>query len=76
MYKVSIYNKSKKIVATYTDIDTVKYIDILGDSISISGDKLLTHEFPTNVDYHLFSKNGNFSIDRSVIGTFEVVKLS
>ena len=62
-------------VATYLDIHTVKYIDFLGDSISVTGEDLLTHEFPTSRDYHLFSKDGNYSIDHSVIGTFEVVKV-
>lgn len=72
MYNIKIFNKSKKMVATYRNIETVKYVDILGESIIVSGDELLTHEFPTKSDYHLYSKDGNYSIDSSVIGTFEV----
>lgn len=36
---------------------------------------MLTHYFPTDCNYQLLSDSGNYSIDSSVIGTFEVTKV-
>ena len=74
MYNVSIYDKNKRLVAEYEDIHTINYTDDLIESISISGNELLTHKFPTAYNYQLLSDTGNYSIDKSIIGTFEVVK--
>lgn len=75
MYKIQIYNTSKKIISTYDRIHTVKYKDLLGEPVIVSGSDMLTHEFPTSVNYQLLSDEGNYSIDKSVIGTFEVKKV-
>ncbi len=75
MYRISIYYKSKKLISVYDSIHTVKYTDVLGDTIEITGSEMLTHHFPTDVSYHLLSDQGNYSIDKSVIGTFEVTKV-
>lgn len=75
MYKVSIYNKSKKMVATYEQIHTIKYTDILGETIVVTGEDILTHSFPTSRNFQLLSNDGNYCIDSSVIGTFEVKKV-
>lgn len=75
MYRVSIYNKSKKLISVYERIHTIKYTDILGETIAVSGPDMLTHNFPTDVSYQLLSDCGNYSIDESVIGTFEVTKV-
>lgn len=76
MYNIKIFNKSKKMVDTYRNIETVKYLDILGEDIIVSDEEMLTHAFPTNTNYHLYSKDGNYSIDASIIGTFEVSTIS
>lgn len=75
MYKVSIYNKSKKMVAVYDKIHTIKYVDILGEIITVSGEEIMTHNFPTTRNYQLLSDDGNYSIDESIIGTFEITKV-
>ncbi len=75
MYRVSIYNKSKKMVAVYDRISTIKYSDFLGDVIVVEGEEILKHSFPTSCNYQLLSDNGNYSIDKSIIGTFEVSKV-
>lgn len=72
MYRIQIYNKSKKLIATYDRIHTVKYVDVFGEPVTVSGVEMLTHNFPTFVNYQLLSNDGNYSIDRSIIGTFEV----
>ena len=41
MYRVSIYNKSKKMVAVYDRISTIKYSDFLGDVIVVEGEEIL-----------------------------------
>lgn len=75
-YRVSIYDKSKKRVATYEKIHTVKYISpIFGEDVVVTGEEMLTHSFPTGTSYQLLSDDGNYSIDLSVIGTFEVTKV-
>lgn len=75
MFKVSVYNKSKKMVAVYERIHTVNYTDVTGDVTTVSGEELLTHNFPTSCNYQLLSNDGNYSIDESVIGTFEVTRV-
>lgn len=75
MYKVSIYNKSKKQVAVYDRIHTIKYLDILGEIVTVTGEEMLTHSFPTTCNYQLLSNDGNYSIDESVIGTIEITKV-
>ena len=74
MYKVSIYNKSKKLISVYERIHTVKYSNGVIDTV-ITGEEMLSHYFPTNCNYQLLSDSGNYSIDSSVIGTFEVAKV-
>lgn len=74
MYKISVYNKSKKLITVYDHIHTIKYTDFLGETIAVSGEEILTHFFPTDCTYQLLSDDGNYSIDKSVIGTFEVSK--
>lgn len=56
----------KKLISVYERIHTV---------ITITGEEMLTHHFPTDCNYQLISDNGNYSIDSSVIGTFEVTKV-
>lgn len=72
MYRIQIYDKSKKLIATYERIHTVKYVEIYGEPVTVSGIEMLTHKFPTSVNYQLLSDDGNYSIDKSIIGTFEV----
>ena len=74
MYTVTIYDKSKKIFKTYHSIHTIKYFDRLieHDWISVSGNDILTYHFPLNFTYQLLSDRGNFSIDSSMIGSFEI----
>lgn len=72
MYTVKVYDKSKKLIETYRDIHTVVYVDVLGETITVTGVDLLTHFFPTYCSYQLLASNGNYSIDKSIIGTFEV----
>lgn len=74
MYKVSIYNKAKKLISVYERIHTVKYTNGFTETI-VTGEEMLTHYFPTGCFYQLLSDNGNYSIDASVIGTFEVSKV-
>lgn len=74
MYKISVYSKSKKLIAVYDRIHTIKYTDFLGETITVSGEEALTHFFPTDCTYQLLADDGNYSIDSSVIGTFEVSK--
>lgn len=75
MYRVSIYDKSRKKIASYERIHTICYINIIGENISVSGEEMLTHSFPTDRNYHLLSDDGNFSVDKSIIGTFEITKV-
>ena len=48
------------------------YIDTLGEKNIVTGDDLLTHYFPPYNSYQLLADKGNYSIDKSVIGTFEI----
>lgn len=75
MYRVQIYNKSKKLISTYERIHTVKYCDIINGDVVVTGSDLLSHNFPASVSYQLLSDVGNYCIDKSVIGTFEVTKV-
>lgn len=74
MHRVTIYNKSNKQDDFYEHIHTIRHVDALGETQIITGDELLTHEFPTHCSYQLLSDSGNYCIDKSVIGTFEVTK--
>jgi len=74
MYKVSIYNKTKKLISVYERIHTIKYSNEMSETI-VTGEEILSHHFPTNYNYQLLSDSGNYSIDSSVIGTFEVSKV-
>lgn len=74
MFQVAIYDPKKRLVATYANIHTIKYINILGETVIVAGDEMLTHEFSLYADYHLYSDDGNYAISKSVIGTFEVTK--
>lgn len=74
MYKISIYNKFKKLISVYDRIHTVKYSNGFEDTI-VTGEEILTHYFPTDCNYHLLSDNENYSINSSVIVTFEVTKV-
>ena len=72
MYTVEVYNKNKKLIETYHNIHTITYIDTLGEKNIVTGDDLLTHYFPPYNSYQLLADKGNYSIDNSVIGTFEI----
>lgn len=74
MFQVAIYDPKKRLIATYANIHTIKYLDVLSETVTVSGDEMLTHWFPSDVNYHLYSDDGNYSISKSVIGTFEVTK--
>lgn len=76
MYRVSIFDKNKKHVCSFEKIHTVKYCDVLDDEYVVTGDDLLSHHFPTNVNYQLLADDGNYSVDASVIGTFEVIRVT
>ncbi len=75
MYRIQIYNKSKKLISTYERIHTIKYWNVLGEETVVSGPEILTHRFPATMNYQLLSDDGNYCIDKSVIGTFEVSKV-
>ena len=72
MYTVEVYNKNKKLIETYHNIHTITYIDTLGEKNIVTGDDLLTHYFPPYNSYQLLADKGNYAIDKSVIGTFEI----
>ena len=72
MYTVEVYNKNKKLIETYHNIHPITYIDTLGEKNIVTGDDLLTHYFPPYNSYQLLADKGNYSIDKSVIGTFEI----
>lgn len=74
VFQVAIYDKSKKRVAVYENIHTINYVDVFGDALSISGDELLTHVFPTSCNLQLLSDGGNYCIDASIIGTVEITR--
>lgn len=75
MYNVSIYDKSKKLICTYENIHTIKLLNGMREVV-VTGDELLSYYFPTiEWNYQLVSDNGNYSIDSSIIGTFEVTKV-
>lgn len=44
MYKISIYNKFKKLISVYDRIHTVKYSNGFEDTI-VTGEEILTHYF-------------------------------
>ncbi len=72
MYSITIYDKSKNIFKTYEHIHTIRYFDILEDWLTISGNEILSHNFPCSANYQLISDCGNYSISKSIIGSFEV----
>lgn len=74
MFQVSIYDKSKRRVAVYDNIHTINYVNVLGESVSVSGEELLTHVFPTSYNLQLLADSGNYCVDASIIGTVEIVK--
>lgn len=43
VYRVSIYDKSKKLVASYEKIHTIKYIDAALDQCVVSGNEIASH---------------------------------
>ena len=71
-FTVLIFDTSVKHIKTYHDIKKISYIDALGELICVSDYDFLTYKFPTDCNYQLLSENGNYNIDKSVIGTFEV----
>lgn len=74
MYTVTIFDKTKKIFKTYHDITQIMYFDIVDDWVSVPESNFLTHAFPTNCSYQLLSNSGNYNIDSSIIGSFELEK--
>lgn len=77
MYTVNIFDTSRKIFRTYRHINEIKYFDQISEEwVSISGSELLSHSFMSEFcqSYHLFSSSGNYTINYSLIGTFEVEK--
>ncbi|MDE7202596.1 MAG: hypothetical protein K2O91_12020 [Lachnospiraceae bacterium] len=76
MYNVTIYDKSKKIFKTYKDIHTVKYLQYPEDWISVTGEEILTHNFPCLCSYQLIGNNKNYSIDKSIVGAIEIESMT
>lgn len=75
MYRVSIYDKSNRQVSSYDYIHTIKYLDLFGETHTITGEEILTYKFPTSCSYQLLSDTGNYSINKSIIGTFEITQI-
>lgn len=73
MYAVTILEKSKKTLRTYQHITKIMYYDLL-DGVILEGDAILTHNFPTNMDLHLYSSTGNYTVSGDIIGTIEIEK--
>lgn len=74
MYTISVYDKSKALIATYEHINTINYQNKYMIDVTVSGKELLKHKFPTDCDLQLLSDNGNYSISSSIIGTFEILR--
>lgn len=72
MYVVSIYNKSGSFIREYVNVRAVNYIDKHAGNVSVFGEGLMTHRYPTDCDMQLLSDGGNYCISGSIIGIFEV----
>ena len=72
-YSVLIFDTSARHIKTYHDILKIQYFDILDSWIDVPKSEFLTYKFPTDCNYQLLSEKGNYNIDKSIIGTFEVV---
>ena len=72
MYRITIYNLQKKVFKTYEHIHTVKYFSVLQNWDTFTGEEIMTHQFPCLCSYQLIGDNGNYSIDRSIIGSLDI----
>lgn len=73
MFKITILDKSKKILRTYPHITKIVYNDYVEDVI-LEGDAILNHQFPLIGNHHFYSKSGNYTVSADIIGTFEIEK--
>jgi len=75
MYNLLIWFSDK----TYYEMNNVlriEYFDVLGDSILVSEDELLTHRFPTTRELHFFSGNESYTTAGKTIKSIQITKKS
>ena len=75
MFKITILDKSKKILRTYPHITKIIYNNYAED-IVLEGDEILYHQFPLTGYHHFYSETGNYTVAPDIIGTFEIEKKS
>lgn len=56
----------------FNDINEVQYVH--PDIITVSGDNILKHLFPTGIDLHLFSDNLNVTVNGKNLLYIEIEK--
>lgn len=73
---VIIYDKDHNIYDSFNNINKITYTVpwYQPKKIEVEGDELLTHEFPTNYDLHLFSPNSSYTINRHLLYDIRIVK--
>lgn len=73
MFKITILDKSKKILRTYPHITKITYNNYVEDVV-LEGDEILNHHFPLIGYHHFYSESGNYTVSPDIIGTFEIEK--
>lgn len=77
MYTVTIYDKSKRKFKSYHHIFSIEYLTLYDEEwVTVSGEAILSHPFPTNAGYRLMSDAGNYSIESSLVNSIEIEKES
>ena len=73
MFKITILDKSKKILRTYPHITKIMYNNYAEDVV-LEGEEILNHHFPLVHHYHFYSETGNYTVTSDIIGAFEIEK--
>ncbi len=71
MYTVSILDKSKKIIRTYKHINKITYSDYI-DDVTVGEEEMLSHRFPLDCTFRLYSSVGNYVVSGDIIGALEI----
>lgn len=73
---VIIYDKNHNIYDSFNNIVKITYKKpyYTPINVTVEGEELLTHEFSTNYDLHLFSPSESYLINRHLIYDLRIVK--
>ena len=73
MFTVHIFNKKEHLFLTYEHVEKITYYDAFTENV-LTQENMLSHEFQLGYDLHIFSRNGNYTVSRDLIGVIEIIK--